>query len=291
MELYNPLTIKLLKDKYGFNFAKSFGQNFLIDETVIDGIATGAELSETDLVLEIGPGIGVLTAEACRRAGYVASIEIDPHMVTVLHDTLAEFSNVNIIHKDILKTDLDRVIEEERGDLKQVKVLGNLPYYITTPIIMKLLTEHIPASCIVIMMQKEVADRILASPGGRTYGALSVTVQYYCEVSRVLDVPRTSFMPAPKVDSTVLRLDVRKTPAVSVKDEATFFRCVKAGFSQRRKTLLNSLTAMGAGKDTIRDTLERAEIDSRRRAETLSLEEFGRLSDLFFDGADKVAAR
>ncbi|MGN1383371.1 MAG: 16S rRNA (adenine(1518)-N(6)/adenine(1519)-N(6))-dimethyltransferase RsmA [Eubacterium sp.] len=281
MELYNPLTIKLLKNKYGFQFAKSFGQNFLIDPDVIDGIAEGAALGQDDFVLEIGPGIGVLTSEICRRAGKAASIEIDPHMVEVLHDTLAEFSNVHVIQQDVLKADLNQIIADERGSCGRVKVLGNLPYYITTPIIMKLLTEHVPAECIVIMMQKEVADRIRANPGSRTYGALSVTVQYYCEVSEVMEVPRQCFMPQPKVDSAVLRLDVRSKPAVDVKDEAMFFRCVKAGFSQRRKTLLNSLMTMGESRDRIRGALERAEIDPRRRAETLSLEEFGRLSDMF----------
>ncbi|MCI2146736.1 MAG: 16S rRNA (adenine(1518)-N(6)/adenine(1519)-N(6))-dimethyltransferase RsmA [Clostridiales bacterium] len=281
MELYNPLTIKLLKNKYGFQFAKSFGQNFLIDPDVISGIADGAALAPEDFVLEIGPGIGVLTSEICQRAGRAASVEIDPHMVEVLHDTLAEFSNVHVIQQDVLKADLNRIIQQERGDCAHVKVLGNLPYYITTPIIMKLLTEGIPAECIVIMMQKEVADRIQAGPGSRTYGALSVTVQYYCTVSEVMEVPRQCFMPQPKVDSAVLRLDVRSRPAVDVQDEAMFFRCVKAGFSQRRKTLLNSLMTMGESKDSIRSALEQAGIDPRRRAETLSLEEFGRLSDAF----------
>ncbi len=281
MELYNPLTIKLLKNKYGFQFAKSFGQNFLTDPEVIDGIAGGAGLGPDDFVLEIGPGIGVLTAEICRRAGKAASIEIDPHMVTVLHDTLAEFDNVHVIEQDVLKTDLKQIIEDEKGSCSHVKVLGNLPYYITTPIIMKLLTEHVPAECIVIMMQKEVAERICAEPGSRTYGALSVTVQYYCEVSMVMEVPRESFMPMPMVDSAVLRLDVRSKPAVEVKDEAMFFRCVKAGFSQRRKTLLNSLMTMGESKERVKAALEEAGIDPKRRAETLSLEEFGRLSDVF----------
>ena len=279
MKLYEPSTIKLIKNKYGFRFSKSLGQNFLIDKEVIDAIIDGAAISEEDLVIEIGPGIGVLTQAAAEKAGKVVCIEIDRNLIEIMKFTLDGLTNIKVINDNILKTDLSAIIEEEKGDLEHVKVLGNLPYYITTPIIMKLLEENIPCESITVMMQKEVADRIISGPGSKSYGAVSVAVQYYAEVSRVVDADKSSFMPAPKVDSTVLRMDVRKEPAVSVSDTEHYFKVVRAAFSQKRKTLLNSLGAMGAPKEVIEKVLKDTGIDSKRRAETLSLEEFAAVSE------------
>jgi 16S rRNA (adenine1518-N6/adenine1519-N6)-dimethyltransferase len=280
MKLYDPSTIRAIKNKYGFKFSKSLGQNFLIDKGVIDGIVEGAGICSDDLVIEIGPGIGVLTAAAAEKAGKVVAVEIDRNLMKVLDFTLADFENIEIINENILKLDLKSLISEKLGvKYTNVKVIGNLPYYITTSIIMGLLESRVPVESITIMMQKEVADRIKSGPGTKVYGALSVAVQYYCTVNVVEDVPKEVFMPMPKVDSTVLRLDMRKEPAVELLDEKMFFRCVKAGFGQRRKTLLNSLQATGYEKETIRSCLATAGIDEKRRAETLSLEDFARLSD------------
>ena len=279
MELYNPSVIRGIKNKYRFKFSRSLGQNFLTNKEVIDGIVEGADITKEDLVIEIGPGIGVLTAAAAEKAGKVIAIEIDTNLVTILGDTLAEFDNVKVINENVLKLNLAKIIEEEAGYYKAVKVIGNLPYYITTAIIMKLLEEKLPVESITIMMQKEVADRIKSSPGSRIYGAISVAVQYYCRVNIVEDVPKDYFMPMPKVDSAVLRLDVRKEAPVNLLDEKMFFRCIKAGFSQRRKTLLNSLTGTGFGKGVISKCLVNAGIDGKRRAETLSLSDFAAVAN------------
>ncbi len=279
MELYNPSVIRGIKNKYRFKFSRSLGQNFLTNKEVIDGIVEGADITKEDLVIEIGPGIGVLTAAAAEKAGKVIAIEIDTNLVTILGDTLAEFDNVKVINENVLKLNLAKIIEEEARDYKAVKVIGNLPYYITTAIIMKLLEEKLPVESITIMMQKEVADRIKSEPGSRIYGAISVAVQYYCRVNIVEDVPKEYFMPMPKVDSAVLRLDVRKEAPVNLLDEKMFFRCIKAGFSQRRKTLLNSLTGTGFGKGVISKCLVNAGIDGKRRAETLSLSDFAAVAN------------
>lgn len=279
MELYNPSVIRGIKNKYGFKFSRSLGQNFLTNKKVIDEIVEGADITKEDLVIEIGPGIGVLTAAAAEKAGKVIAIEIDTNLVTILGDTLAEFDNVKVINENVLKLNLAKIIEEEAGDYKAVKVIGNLPYYITTAIIMKLLEEKLPVKSITIMMQKEVADRIKSSPGSRIYGAISVAVQYYCRVNIVEDVPKEYFMPMPKVDSAVLRLDMRKEAPVNLLNEKMFFRCIKAGFSQRRKTLLNSLTGTGFGKGVISKCLVNAGIDGKRRAETLSLSDFAAVAN------------
>ena len=279
MELYNPSVIRGIKNKYGFKFSRSLGQNFLTNKKVIDEIVEGADITKEDLVIEIGPGIGVLTAAAAEKAGKVIAIEIDTNLVTILGDTLAEFDNVKVINENVLKLNLAKIIEEEAGDYKAVKVIGNLPYYITTAIIMKLLEEKLPVESITIMMQKEVADRIKSEPGSRIYGSISVAVQYYCRVNIVEDVPKEYFMPMPKVDSAVLRLDVRKEAPVNLLNEKMFFRCIKAGFSQRRKTLLNSLTGTGFGKGVISKCLVNAGIDGKRRAETLSLSDFAAVAN------------
>lgn len=308
MKLYQPSTIKLIQEKYGFRLTKSLGQNFLTDKNIIDKIIRGADIGINDLVIEIGPGIGVITQEAAEDAASVIAVEIDRNLIPILSDTLADYPNVKIVNQDILKTDVNELIEKELETLREndreiaeelkeeggreadieallsteygVKIIGNLPYYITTPIIMKLLEEHVNADSITIMMQKEVADRIKASPGSKTYGALSVAVQYYCKVSDVASVPKEVFVPRPEVDSTVLRLDLLKSREYDIISEEMFFRTVRAGFGQRRKTLSNSLMGIdGITKEIIIEALSASGIDPRRRAETLSIEDFGRLSD------------
>lgn len=283
MQLYAPSTIKKIKEKYGFRLTKSLGQNFLTDKNIIDKIIQGSEITGDDLVVEIGPGIGVITYEASRVARQVIAVEIDRNLIPILQETLAERDNIQIINKDILKTDVNRIIEDAKAadpEIKGVKMIGNLPYYITTPIIMKLLEEGVAADGITVMMQKEVADRIKAAPGTKAYGALSVAVQYYCEVEGVANVPKEVFLPQPKVDSTVLNLKIRKSAAVEVKDRDLFFAVVKAGFGQRRKTLSNSLMGVkNITREMVFEALEAAGIDSSRRAETLNLEEFAELSN------------
>ena len=283
MKLYAPSTIEAIKEKHRFQLSKSLGQNFITDKHVIKRIVEGADPSEKDLVIEIGPGIGVLTAEAAQQAAKVIAIEIDSKLIPILGETLAEYDNVEVINQDILKTDLNGIIDEQRqlgnftGD---VKIIGNLPYYITTPIIMYILENSIHAESITVMMQKEVADRIKASPGNKTYGAISAAVQYYCEVEQVISVPKEVFVPRPKVDSAVLKLTIRKETPVDLIDEKAFFACIKAGFGQRRKTLLNSLTGTyGLSKDEIRTILEKAGIDPVRRAETLDMNEFADIAN------------
>lgn len=283
MKLYAPSTIEAIKEKHRFQLSKSLGQNFITDKHVIERIVEGAGPSEKDLVIEIGPGIGVLTAEAAQQAAKVIAIEIDSKLIPILGETLAEYDNVEVINQDILKTDLNGIINEQRqlgnftGD---VKIIGNLPYYITTPIIMHILENSIHAESITVMMQKEVADRIKASPGNKTYGAISAAVQYYCEVEQVISVPKEVFVPRPKVDSAVLKLTIRKETPVDLIDEKAFFACIKAGFGQRRKTLLNSLTGTyGLSKDEIRTILEKAGIDPVRRAETLDMNEFADIAN------------
>ena len=287
MKLYAPSTIAEIKARYNFQLSKSLGQNFITDPHVIQRIVAGSEASEEDLVIEIGPGIGVLTAEASETAAKVIAVEVDQKLIPILKETLQDYDNITVINQDILKTDLNAIIAEERekGSFSgKVKIIGNLPYYITTPIIMKLLESGIDADSITIMMQKEVADRIKAEPGGKTYGALSVAVQYYCEVEQIAVVPKEVFVPRPKVDSAVLNLKLREEKPVQLKDEGVFFACVKGGFGQRRKTLLNSLTGVrGLGKDQVRVVLAQAQIDPVRRAETLTMQELAAVADAVAD--------
>lgn len=283
MNLYSPRTIRQLKEKYGFRFAKGLGQNFLTDPSVPEAMVEGSGIGPQDLVIEIGPGIGVLTAAAAQAAGRVVAIEVDERLLPILDETLQEYDNIEVICADVLKTDLAQLIDgqlREHGLTGEVRIIGNLPYYITTPIIMKLLEEELPVSSITVMMQKEVADRIEAGPGSKVYGAISVAVQYYCRVSRVASVPKEVFLPSPKVDSAVLLLELRENKAVQVRDEARFFACVKAGFGHRRKTLCNALSGAGnLPKETVREVLAAAGIDENRRAETLSIEEFAKIAD------------
>ena len=280
MKLYAPSTIKDIKERYGFKLSKNLGQNFLTDKNIIDRIIESAEIGPDDLVIEIGPGIGVITREAAETARKVIAVEIDKNLIPILKETLSDVDNVEIVNQDILKTDVNQLIASLGDSISGVKIIGNLPYYITTPIIMKLLEDGVKADSITVMMQKEVADRIKAFPGSKAYGALSVAVQYYCTVEAVVNVPKEVFVPQPKVDSTVLRLNIREEAPVKLLNREIFFRCVKAGFGQRRKTLLNSLMGIeGITKEGVKAALEAAGIDPSRRAETLDLEEFAKLSN------------
>lgn len=284
MNLYTPSNIKKIKEKYGFKLSKSLGQNFMTDKNIVNKIVEGSNILQSDLVIEIGPGIGVLTDALACQAGKVVAIEIDRNLIPILNETLIEHKNIEIINQDILKTDLMTIIENNEfinGEKRTgVKVLGNLPYYITTPIIMKILEDEVPVDSITIMLQREVADRIKANPGSKTYGAISVAVQYYCEVVHIINVSREVFYPPPKVDSAVIRLDVRKEKIVNLRNKNTFFAVIKAGFGQRRKTLHNSLCGVkGVSKEMAFEILELTGIEKMRRAETLSIEEFALLAD------------
>ena len=228
-KLYSPAKMAQLRAKHDFRHSKSLGQNFLSDKNIIDAIIEGSEIGAEDLVIEIGPGMGVLTAAAAECASRVVAVEIDRHLIPILTETLENYDNVEIINADVMKTDLSEVVEKYRTSGK-VRIIGNLPYYITTPIVMKLLEERVPADSITIMMQKEVADRIKASPGSKTYGALSVAVGFYCTVRHIANAPKEVFVPRPKVDSTVIRLDVRQERPVELVDEKLFFETIKKGF-------------------------------------------------------------
>ena len=270
---------KEVVQKHNFKFSKSLGQNFLIDTNVIDRILEGARVQEGDYVIEVGPGIGTLTKEMGRTAEKVVAIEIDKTLIPILEETLADFTNIEVINQDILKVDVQELVKEKLNG-GPVKLIANLPYYITTPIVMKFLEEDIPVTDIVVMVQKEVADRMNAQPNSKDYGALSVAVQYYCDTEIVAKAPRHMFMPQPNVDSTVIGLHVREEKKYNVDNEDIFFKTVKASFGQRRKTLLNSLGGLGfLSKDQIKVALQEANIDEKRRGETLSIEEFASLSN------------
>ena len=269
------VTTHILK-AFGLRMSKKLGQNFLIDAGIVQGIVDAAEIEPGDRVLEIGPGIGTLTQGLAEAGAEVTAVELDKKLPAVLAETLKAYENVTIVPGDILKVNIPAIM----GDAP-FKVAANLPYYITTPILMALLERHLPITRMVTMVQKEVAERMVAGPGSKTYGALSVAVQYYTEPEIVLNVPPRSFIPAPEVDSVVIACKVRETPAVDVMEEKMFFRVVKAAFGQRRKTLANALCGGGFPKEQVRDAMERAGIDPTRRGETLSLAEFAQLADEF----------
>ncbi|MPM62241.1 Ribosomal RNA small subunit methyltransferase A [bioreactor metagenome] len=270
---------KEVVQKHNFKFSKSLGQNFLIDTNVIDRIIEGARVKEGDYVIEVGPGIGTLTKEMGKTAQKVVAIEIDKTLIPILEETLSDFPNIEVINKDILKVDVQELVKEKLNG-GPVKLIANLPYYITTPIVMKFLEEDIPVTDIVVMVQKEVADRMNAKPNTKDYGALSVAVQYYCDTEIVAKAPRHMFMPQPNVDSTVIGLHVREEIKYPVDNEDIFFKTVKASFGQRRKTLLNSLSGLGfLSKEQIKQALQEANIDEKRRGETLSIEEFASLAN------------
>lgn len=280
-KLYAPGTIRQLKDRHDFRLSKSLGQNFLTSQHVVEKIIEGSQIGPDDLVIEIGPGMGVLTAAAAPQCGKIIAVEIDSHLIPILEETLADYHNTEVVNQDVLKVDLNRLIEAEKSrEWSGIKIIGNLPYYITTPIIMKILENGVKADSITIMLQKEVADRICAGPGSKTYGAISVAVQYYCTVHAVAAVSKEVFFPKPKVDSAVIRLDIRRKKPVELCSEAVFFSVIKAGFGQRRKTLLNALTGVcGKTKEEISLVLGAVGIESSRRAETLSIEEFASLAN------------
>lgn len=271
-------TMEVVK-KHGFRFNKSLGQNFLIDDNIIDSIIKGSNVKRGDRVIEVGPGIGTLTREIANIAEKILAIEIDKNLIPVLEDTMKSYDNFRVVNEDIMKADINSLIDKYL-DNKPVKLIANLPYYITTPIIMKFLEENVNVTDIVVMVQKEVAERMNAKPGGKDFGALSVAVQYYCDTEIIAKVPRHMFVPQPNVDSIVIALRVRENKKYNVDNEELFFKIVKAAFGQRRKTLLNSLTSMGIfEKSKVLDILRISQIDEKRRGETLSLDEFSILSN------------
>lgn len=276
-------TIELIR-KYNFTFQKRFGQNFLIDPHVLDRIMDAADINADDHVLEIGPGIGSMTQYLCERAGKVTAVEIDRELIPILHDTLKDYDNVTIIHNDILKVDIEEIAKESG---RRLKVVANLPYYITTPIIMSLLENHAPVSSITVMVQKEVAQRMQAGPGSKDYGALSLAVAFYSRPRIAANVPPNCFIPRPKVGSAVICLDVYDEPVVRVKDETVMFKLIRAAFNQRRKTLVNSIAnaqVLGLSKQDVAGALTEMGLKEDVRGEALSLEEFAGLADrLVFD--------
>lgn len=273
-------TIDILQ-KYNFSFQKKFGQNFLIDTHVLDKIIRAADINKEDMVLEVGPGIGTMTQFLAEAAGKVAAVEIDKNLIPILNDTLAGYENVRIINDDVLKLDIRGLISEE-NEGKPIKVVANLPYYITTPIIMGLFEEHVPVESITVMVQKEVADRMQTGPGNKDYGALSLAVQYYAKPYIVANVPPNCFMPRPKVGSAVIRLTCHERPPVAVEDERLMFDIIRASFNQRRKTLANGLNnsdKIAFPKEVIMDAIEQLGKGASVRGESLTLEEFARLSN------------
>ena len=282
--LGNPKnTIEILQ-KYKFVFQKKFGQNFLIDEHVLEKIISAAGIGPDDFVVEIGPGIGTMTQYLAHAARGVAAVEIDKALIPILQDTLSTYDNVTVINEDVLKVDL-KELAEKMNEGRPVKVVANLPYYITTPIIMGLFESHVPVESITVMVQKEVAERMQAGPGTKDYGALSLAVQYYAEPYIVANVPPNCFMPRPNVGSAVIRLQVHKNPDIRVKDESLMFRIIRASFNQRRKTLQNSLShdpQLGISKEVVARILEEMGLSATIRGEALSLQQFAQFSDLVF---------
>jgi len=280
--LGNPQNTIAVLQKYNFNFQKKFGQNFLIDTHVLDKIIEKANITKEDFVLEIGPGIGTMTQYLCEEAGEVAAVEIDSNLIPILKDTLSEYSNIEIVHGDILKVDIG-ALAREKNQGKPIKVVANLPYYITTPIIMGLFESHVPIDSITVMVQKEVAERMQASPGTKDYGALTLAVGYYAKPEIVANVPPNCFMPRPKVGSAVIRLKRHEHPIVQVEDEKLMFDLIRASFNQRRKTLVNGLNnapGIFLGKEKIQECLKELSVSETIRGEALTLEQFARLSNI-----------
>ena len=280
--LGNPKNTIQVLQKYNFNFQKKFGQNFLIDTRILEGIIEAAGVTDQDFVLEIGPGIGTMTQYLCEAAREVVAVEIDANLIPILQDTLSAYDNVEVIHEDILKVDINRLAQERNGG-RPIKVVANLPYYITTPIIMGLFESHVPIDSITIMVQKEVADRMQVGPGTKDYGALSLAVQYYAKPEIVQNVPPSCFMPQPKVGSAVIRLTRHEKVPVDVNNEKLMFQIIRASFNQRRKTLangLNNFPRISLGKEQIQECIEELGVPVTVRGEALTLEQFAALSNI-----------
>ena len=283
--LGNPQETIAVLQRYGFNFQKKYGQNFLIDTHVLDKIIGAAQIGPDDFVLEIGPGIGTMTQYLAEAAREVIAVEIDTKLIPILQDTLKEYDNVTVLNEDILKVDIRKIAEEKNGG-KPIKVVANLPYYITTPIIMGLFESEVPLDSITVMVQKEVADRMQVGPGTKDYGALSLAVQYYAKPEIVANVPPNCFMPRPKVGSAVIRLTRHQNPPVMAKDEKLMFRIIRASFNQRRKTLANGLKnsqELNYTKEQVEAAITECGLPLNIRGEALTLEQFAKLSDIFFD--------
>ena len=276
-----PEGTKAVLNRYPFVFQKKFGQNFLIDPHVLDKIINAAEITKEDCVIEIGPGIGSVTQALIDNAGKVISIEIDDQLIPILTEQFGGCENFRLIHKDVLKVDLHKLIAEESPN-RRIKVVANLPYYITTPIIMMLLEHNLPIKSITVMVQKEVADRMASGPGSKQYGAITVAMKYYCDTYLVANVPQNCFMPRPNVDSAVIKLTLHQEPIVDINDEEQLLKIIKAAFSQRRKTLLNTLASngnLGLSKEEIKNVLDESGIGASTRGETLSLDDYAMLSN------------
>lgn len=280
--LGNPKNTIQVIQKYNFDFQKRFGQNFLIDEHVIEKIMKAADLTEEDCILEIGPGIGTMTQYLAEAVREVIAVEIDKNLIPILEDTLSDYSNIIIKNEDILKVDINALVNQHNQG-KPIKVVANLPYYITTPIIMGLFEKHVPLESMIVMVQKEVAERMQVGPGTKDYGALSLAVQYYAEPEIVANVPQNCFIPRPNVGSAVIKLTRHRQPPVKTKDEAALFRIIRASFNQRRKTLINSLrnaSDLPYEKEEIEMALKQMELPLTIRGEALDLEQFSRLTDI-----------
>ena len=278
---------KYIMKKYKIKANKSLGQNFLIDDAAIEDIVGGADIGKDDLVIEIGPGLGSMTALLVERAKKVICVELDKKMIKILNDRFIAYSNIELINEDVLKLDLNSLIKEEKekNKIKDVKIVANLPYYITTPIIMKLLEENLDIASITVMIQKEVADRLIEIPSGKNTGAITYTVYYYCESEKIREVENTCFIPMPEVTSEVINLKLRKEPAVKIKDKKVFFNIIKSAFMQRRKTLLNALVNTGVfkSKEEATKILRKLNLREDIRAEKLTIEDFARICNYFCD--------
>ncbi|OEK72973.1 16S rRNA methyltransferase [Staphylococcus saprophyticus] len=280
-DIATPTRTKALLNQYGFNFKKSLGQNFLIDVNIIHNIIDASDIDEQTGIIEVGPGMGSLTEQLAKSAKKVMAFEIDQRLIPVLKDTMGPYDNVTVINEDILKADIAHYVKEHLADCEKIMVVANLPYYITTPILLNLMQQKLPIDGYVVMMQKEVGERLNAQVGTKAYGSLSIVAQYYTETSKVLTVPKSVFLPPPNVDSIVVKLMKRPTPIVDIDDENKFFKMTKAAFSQRRKTINNNYQSLfvngKVNKEKILEWLEAAGIDPRRRGETLSIKEFAKL--------------
>ena len=290
MHLGNPTNTIAVLNRYGFSFQKKFGQNFLIDENVVEKIVRDAGVTKDDFVLEIGPGIGTMTQILCENAREVVAVEIDDKLIPILtEDTLSWYDNVTVIHEDILKLDIVKLANERNGG-KPIKVVANLPYYITTPIIMGLFESHVPLDSITVMVQKEVADRMQVGPGTKDYGALSLAVQYYAKPQILLNVPASCFMPRPNVDSAVIQLTRYEKPPVEVADEHLMFRLIRASFNQRRKTMTNSIgnsPELSVSKEQMAAALEKCGLSATVRGEALTLAQFAELANVLSEDTGK----